>query len=91
MMVLVTQFLVLVAFNRWHYMYWQQAIIKWMDNRPVLLMSNQDGCVPVNENFRWSKKVGQWIKVPHPFAVKAYNMNMDGVDFLDCVISSYPD
>lgn len=67
----------------------QIAIIKWFDNRPVTLISSKQGKMPQDQCRRWSKKDREYIMVNRPAAVKDYNANMGGVDFLDRVISTY--
>jgi Transposase IS4 len=67
----------------------QVSIIKWYDNKPVVLVSSSEGTLPIDECRRWSKKDRAYIQVTHPKLVNSYNTNMGGVDFLDRVISCY--
>ncbi|KAI5709629.1 hypothetical protein M8J76_004584 [Diaphorina citri] len=67
----------------------QICIVKWFDNKPVLLVSSKEGMNPLDECRRYSKAEGEHIQVPRPLIVKSYNENMGGVDFLDRVISYY--
>ena len=67
----------------------QISIIKWFDNKPVVVLSSKEGSIPIDKCSRWRKKEGRRIEVERPFAVKEYNTNMGGVDFLDRLISLY--
>jgi hypothetical protein len=59
------------------------AVIKWFDNKPVVLASSKDGMMPTDQCRRWSKKDKAYIMVNRPAVVNAYNSNMGGVDLLD--------
>ncbi|KAI4467736.1 transposase is4 [Holotrichia oblita] len=65
-------------------------IIRWLDNKPVTLVSTYHS----NESFdlcrRWSKKNKVYEMVHHPVAVKAYNQFMGGVDLADRTLSVCP-
>lgn len=65
------------------------CIVKWMDNKSVLMASTAAGSNPVDTVKRWSKKDKKYVIVPRPFLVNAYNKSMGGVDTCDRLISYY--
>ena len=67
----------------------QICVLKWFDNKPVVLASSVEGKEPEDICRRWSKKDKVYIPVNRPVAVKNYNSFMGGVDLLDRVISYY--
>ncbi|XP_054259872.1 piggyBac transposable element-derived protein 3-like [Macrosteles quadrilineatus] len=67
----------------------QIAIVKWFDNKPVLLTSSIHGCEPKDVCRRWCKKEKRYVQVERPYIIKKYNECMGGVDLLDRMISYY--
>lgn len=67
----------------------QISVVKWFDNKPVLLISSQEGAQPIDKCRRWCKKRRVFLEVDRPLVVKQYNTYMGGVDFLDRLISYY--
>ncbi|KAL7396481.1 hypothetical protein ABVT39_006460 [Epinephelus coioides] len=65
------------------------ALVKWYDNRPVLMASNFVGVGRMDEVQRWDKKKAQFVMVSRPEVVKLYNEAMGGVDLLDQLVSLY--
>lgn len=65
------------------------TVIKWKDNKGVLLLSTCVGSNPVAVCKRWSKENKQKIDVPQPAIVKMYNTNMGGIDLHDRLLSYY--
>jgi len=65
------------------------VLVKWFDNRSVVLASNFVGVGHEDEIERWDKKERQFVKVKRPEVVKKYNRGMGGVDKLDQLISLY--
>ena len=65
------------------------VLVKWFDNRSVVLASNFVGVGDEDEVARWQKKDGQFVTVKRPEVVKKYNKAMGGVDKLDQLISLY--
>lgn len=63
------------------------VLVKWFDNRSVMLASNFVGVGDEDEVEKWDKKQRQFVKVKHPEVVKKYNKGMGGVDKLDQLIS----
>ncbi|CAJ1087319.1 piggyBac transposable element-derived protein 3-like [Xyrichtys novacula] len=65
------------------------VLVKWYDNRAVVMASNFVGVGRMDEVQRWDKKTAQFLKVSHPEVVKLYNKAMGGVDLLDQLVSLY--
>lgn len=65
------------------------VLVKWFDNRSVVLASNFVGVGDEDEVQRWNQKEKQYVKVKRPEVVKKYNKAMGGVDKLDQLISLY--
>lgn len=65
------------------------ALIKWKDNKSVLLLSTCVGSNPVSFCKRWSKDCKKKIDVSQPAIVKMYNTNMGGIDLHDRLLSYY--
>lgn len=67
----------------------QISVVKWFDNKPVILASSIHGKDPVDKCRRWSKQQKIYVEVNRPSIVKEYNDSMGGVDLLDRIISYY--
>lgn len=65
------------------------SILKWMDNRSVLLASTGSGATPTHHVRRWDKKNKTYVDVEQPKTIHNYNMSMGGVDLSDRMISFY--
>ncbi|KAL1249404.1 hypothetical protein QQF64_020409 [Cirrhinus molitorella] len=65
------------------------CVVKWYDNKPVLLMSVVHGTQPEDTCQRWDKKMKQYVTVLRPSIVREYNNKMGGVDLMDRMISYY--
>ncbi|XP_041827207.1 piggyBac transposable element-derived protein 3-like [Melanotaenia boesemani] len=65
------------------------GLVKWYDNRPVVMASNFVGVGRQDEVRRWDKKKAQFVMVSRPEVVKLYNEAMGGVDLLDQLVSLY--
>lgn len=65
------------------------AVVKWFDNKPVLMASAAFGISPETMVKRWSKKDKKFINIPCPAIIKEYNQNMGGVDLVDRMIALY--
>lgn len=65
------------------------AVVKWFDNKPVLMASSAFGISPETIVKRWSKKDKKYINIPCPSIIKEYNQNMGGVDLIDRMIALY--
>ncbi|GBM29756.1 PiggyBac transposable element-derived protein 1 [Araneus ventricosus] len=64
------------------------CLVKWFDNRGVLLLSTKSGKLPMEKCSLWSKKK-KYLDINRPAIVKNYNEFMGGVDHLDRCISNY--
>ncbi|KRY14741.1 PiggyBac transposable element-derived protein 3, partial [Trichinella patagoniensis] len=61
------------------------CVVKWFDNREVILSSTYKCVDPVEPVRRWDKMQRQFIDVPSPAIVREYNQFMGGVDLTgDC-------
>ncbi|KTF84654.1 hypothetical protein cypCar_00033677 [Cyprinus carpio] len=65
------------------------SIVKWYDNKAVLLASSFIGPEPVERCRRWSKEKKEYVEVDRPHIVKVYNHNMGGVDLADMFAALY--
>uniref|UniRef100_UPI00358E4A90 piggyBac transposable element-derived protein 2-like n=1 Tax=Myxine glutinosa TaxID=7769 RepID=UPI00358E4A90 len=65
------------------------TIVKWYDNKAVLLTSSYIGPDPVDKCRRWSKVKKDFVEVDRPHLVKVYNANMGGVDLADMLMALY--
>nr|XP_039255146.1 piggyBac transposable element-derived protein 3-like [Styela clava] len=64
-------------------------VVKWYDNKAVLLASSYAGVEPVDKCERWSKVKKEYIQVDRPNIVKIYNQHMGGVDLSDMLMCLY--
>ena len=64
-------------------------VVKWHDNRPVLMISNADDVLPVTNASRWCKRAKNRVDVPQPNTVRQYNEFMGGVDRFDQNVNQY--
>ena len=62
---------------------------KWMDNKPVYVLSTAHSAVPLNSVSRWSKKEHKTVEVHRPDAIKQCNASMSRVDLVDRMVSIY--
>ncbi|XP_049772913.1 piggyBac transposable element-derived protein 3-like [Schistocerca cancellata] len=67
----------------------QIAVIKWYDNKSVIVASSAEGKLPLGRCRRWSKQDKQYVNISRPLAIEKYNENMGGVDMLDRIIAVY--
>lgn len=65
------------------------SIVRWMDKKPVNLLSTFAGSEPAGEAKRWSGKEKKEIIIPCPHVVQVYNKHMGGVDLLDSLLGLY--
>ncbi|KAI5722453.1 hypothetical protein M8J76_008557 [Diaphorina citri] len=65
------------------------AVLKWKDNKSVLVMSTNVGSQPATSCTRWSQEQKRRIEVTQPCAIKMYNKNMGGIDLHDRLIAYY--
>lgn len=65
------------------------SIVKWYDNKAVLLASSFIGPEPVERCRRWSKEKKEYVEMDRPHIVTLYNHNMGGVDLADMFAGLY--
>ena len=65
------------------------SVVKWYDNKAVLLASTIVSTNPVDKCIRWSKAQKVYVEVDRPAVVKEYNTSMGGVDLSDMLMSLY--
>lgn len=65
------------------------CVVKWLDNKPVLMASTSTGLQSEGLVRCWSKKEKKYINVKCPAIVMKYNSKMVGVDMSDRMISYY--
>ena len=61
-------------------------IIKWIDNKPVHVVSTAAGEHPMGSVSRYDRKTKTKINVNIPRAIELYNSNMGGVDLHDMLV-----
>ncbi|XP_040066395.1 piggyBac transposable element-derived protein 2-like [Ixodes scapularis] len=65
------------------------CLVKWKDNKSVLLLSTAFGTVPEGKCRRWSKDEKKRVEVTQPDIVDKYNQHMGGVYLIDCYVAYY--
>ncbi|XP_062849144.1 piggyBac transposable element-derived protein 3 [Trichomycterus rosablanca] len=65
------------------------CVVKWYDNKPVVMLSVVHAEQPEDTCQRWSKKEKQYVTVRRPSIVCEYNSKMGGVDLADRMMSYY--
>ena len=65
------------------------SVVKWKDNRPVMVASNKYKKHPLQKASRWDKTQKKHITVDMPDSISIYNKYMGGVDLFDQSVSSY--
>ncbi|KAL0861595.1 hypothetical protein ABMA27_009094 [Loxostege sticticalis] len=65
------------------------AVVKWHDNKCVVLASSYAVAYPKTKVKRYCKEKKQRIDVDYPNLVKHYNAHMGGVDLADMLIALY--
>ena len=65
------------------------CLVRWMDSKPVHLISTFLSCEPIGLINRWVKKESIRTDIDCPNIVKGYNKHMGGVDLADMLHSLY--
>lgn len=64
-------------------------VVKWMDNKAVLVGSTLYGISPVSQVKRFSKTAKQKVDVECPSIIRNYNKHMGGVDTANALMGLY--
>ena len=64
-------------------------VVKWYDNKEVIVGSNHYSAEPTTLARRWDKAKKTYVSVALPSVIGAYNKGMGGVDFCDQLLSYY--
>ncbi|KAF9417156.1 hypothetical protein HW555_005667 [Spodoptera exigua] len=72
-----------------HYTRDSTVIVKWRDNKSVIMASNCTGSSSGTIVKRWDKKQRGYIDVAAPKIIQQYNQHMGGVDILDQQMEYY--
>lgn len=64
-------------------------MVRWHDNKCVIVASNYDKIEPLAKVSRWSRESKQRIDIQQPKLIKSYNKFMGGVDHLDWLVGKY--
>ncbi len=65
------------------------CVVRWLDNKPVNLISTYLAADPVSTIDHWSKKDQARVNVRCPSIIKKYNKHMGGVDLADMLMALY--
>ncbi|XP_023312460.1 piggyBac transposable element-derived protein 3-like, partial [Anoplophora glabripennis] len=65
------------------------AVVKWFDNKAVLLVSSFTDAYPISSVKRYRKEDKRRVDVPCPQIVLEYNQHMGGVDLADMFVALY--
>lgn len=63
--------------------------VRWLDNKPVHILSTYLAASPLCVVNRWSKVAQARVDIDCPSCVREYNKNMGGVDLADMLLSLY--
>lgn len=64
-------------------------ILKWVDNKPIHLISTFCSAEPLDEVKRWSTSEKRYLTIARPDVVRQYNQNMGGIDLNDFLVALY--
>jgi hypothetical protein len=64
-------------------------VARWYDNKPVMVGSNHYSVNPTSRVKRWCRKKKEYLHIPIPYIIRAYNKGMGGVDRCDQLLSFY--
>lgn len=64
-------------------------LVKWYDNKEVVVGTNHYSVEPTDQVRRWDKVRKQYTSIQIPAVIRAYNRGMGGVDRCDQLLSFY--
>ena len=67
----------------------KMALVKWFDNKPILMLSSVHAKDPEDERRRWCKREKKYVAVKRPAIIHQYNSKMGGVDLCDRMLAYY--
>lgn len=67
----------------------KMRMLKWFDNKTVILGSNYASIASSTKKRRWDAKKKEFCNIDYPDMVRDYNESMGGVDLADMLISLY--
>ena len=65
------------------------ALVKWYDNRPVVMASNFVGVGTMDEVQWWNKKEARFVKVSRPAVIKLYNELICLINLSVCTVLKF--
>lgn len=64
-------------------------LVKWFDNKEVIVGTNHYSAQPTSQVRRWDKTNKRYVHISIPAVIQAYNKGMGGVDHCDQMLSFY--
>lgn len=65
------------------------VVTRWLDNKPVIMVSNFVGVGKEDIVKRWDKTTKSFSDVNRPEVIQKYNSSMGGIDLADALIAFY--
>ena len=65
------------------------CLVKWLDNKPVALISTYLGETPTEKVKRYDRSLKVYVDIDRPAIVGEYNANMGGIDLFDMMCTLY--
>lgn len=64
-------------------------IVMWNNNGATTVGSNCESILPLFNAWRWSKEAKDYVSLPRPLMIGAYNASMGGTDQINQSVASY--
>lgn len=65
------------------------CVLKWYDNKPVVMLSTVHSEQPEDTCKWWSKKEKKYVTITQPSIVREYNSEMESADMSDRMMNYY--